>query len=872
MSFKKEKPPGIGEWILKRIFPGYTNSTAPGDFEEVYTYMHNHNGVARAWFWYWAQIFKSIPPFFINWYYGSSAMFNNYFIISLRNLKRNKIYSFINISGLAIGMACCIVIMLFVQDELSYDRFHENADRIYRLANELTHDTGVMRSTMTFPYMAPNLKEFPEIEGAVRIKRRSGTIMSYGSQRFDERAFYSDPDIFEIFTFQLIKGDEKTALKDPFCVVLTEKLAEKFFGKEEPMGKTVTVENKYDFKVTGILKEIPNNSHLRFDFLASYNSLRDILGTEYFEKYNLLQTYLLLNNNASKEEIEKKIDDFIARYKGEKYAARSNYFIQPLTSIHLHSDLSAELGENSNLVYSYGLSAVALLILLIACINFMNLSTARASRRSKEVGLRKVIGAQRVQILRQFLGESVFLSFIALFIAVTLTSLLLPMFNSLMNRQLIMGFKSNLFFYLGLVFITLFVGFLSGSYPAFFLSGFKPAQVLKGQIKKSSAGGVLIRKGLVVFQFTISVLFIVGTIIIMHQLNFIKNEDLGFQKDYIVKISASIDKTLGERYNVIKKELMDYPDIIDVTYSFDPIGIDRVSDGSISQSQVHPEGFPPDEAVILPVVSVSDDFFKFFGMDILYGRNFSANFSTDREEAVILNEKAAKTIGWDDPVGRELAADFYFGERQCKVVGVVKDFHLSSLREEIQPAVFVYRPDEIWIYWVKISSENVQETLSFLQRKWNGYTDKMIFSYSFLDEEIEAHYKKESEMSRVFKFSSLLAIIIACLGLFGLVLFTTSQRTKEIGIRKILGAGMPGIVTLISKDFLKLVVLSNVIAWPVIYFAMNRWLENFTYRVSIGLWMFLTGALIVIIIALVTISFQSFKAALANPVDTLRYE
>jgi len=875
MNVEKRKQPKLGEWLLKRMFPEYTRNTAPGDFEEVYANLREQDGIFRAWVWYWIQIVKSILPFIINCFQGGNAMFKNYLIIALRNIKRSKIYSVINIFGLAVGMACCIVIMLFVQDELSYDRFHENADRIYRVANELNHDTGVMKLTHTFPWMAPELvSAYPEIEDAVRISRKAGTIISYGSKKFEEEAFYADPSIFSIFTFPLLRGDEKTALKEPNSVVITKTLAEKIFGIEDPVGKTITINNKFDFKITGILREVPYNSHFRFDFLASYNSLREIVDNRFFENYMLIKTYLLLKEDTKPEEINAKLHDYFLKRKGKEHASRSRHFVQPLTSIHLHSDLRGELGENGNVVYSYGLSAVALLILIIACINFMNLSTARASRRSKEIGLRKVIGAQRIQLLKQFLGESVFLSFIALFFAVILSSFLLRFFNSLMNRHLTLDFTSNLFLYLGLIVLAFFVGFLSGGYPAFFLSAFKPADVLKKQSKRRYSGGTLIRKGLVVFQFTISLLFIVGTIIIMSQMHFIRNKSLGFQKDYVIKIISSMDKTLGQRYDIIRKELMEYPGVINVTGSFDPIGVNLSTDGHIPLSQVVPEGFSPDEPLAVPVVTVGKNYFEFFNIEIVDGRDFSVNISSDRENALLFNEAAVKEFGWDNPIGKKVVADFFDGDgmKQKNVIGVVKDFHYSSLREEIKPALFIYDPERIWNYYVRISSENVPETLSFLQKKWSEYTDKMIFSYSFLEEDIEAHYKKEDELNRVFRFSSLLAISIACLGLFGLALFTVEQRAKEIGIRKVLGATISSVIALLSKEFLSLIVIANVLAWPIIYFVMKDWLQNFAYRINIGLWIFLAGALLVFVIALITVSFQSIKAALKNPVDTLRYE
>ncbi|KPK87072.1 hypothetical protein AMJ80_12690 [bacterium SM23_31] len=794
-------------------------------------------------------------------------MFKNYFKIAVRNLLKYKVFSFINISGLAVGMACCIVIFLFVQDELSYDRYHENSEYIYRIANELTIPTGVSRSVFTGGWMAPNLiNDFPEVLNAVRIQDYHG-VMSYEDKRFDEFHHYADPSLLDIFTFPLIRGNKKTALTEPNTAVITEEFAEKYFGEEDPMGKTIVIDGKHNFKITGILKKIPYNSHIRFTFIGSYTSLKNLIGLERFEEgSNLLATYLLLEKNALDNEIEQKFNDFLVKHKSERYASHNKYFLEPLTSIYLYAEDTLSNARHSDITYSYMLSLIALAILIIACINFINLSTARASHRSREVGLRKVVGAYRLQLIWQFLGESVLLSFIALFIAVLLVFLFMPGFNDLSDKHLTLDFSGNLLLYIVLAVITLVVGILSGCYPAFFLASFQPAEVLKGSVKQGSVISVFMRKGLVIFQFALSLVFIIGTIIVLIQLDFIRNRYLGFDKDMVVIITVDKVSSMSPRYDMIKAEFLQNPNILDVTAS----GSNPGTYGGHGKAFA-PEGFPEDEPVTLSELGVSYTFFEFYGIDIIEGRNFSQEMPTDETEAVILNETAVKMIGWEEPIGKQIVIDR--GETKATVIGVVKDFHSGSLHEEIKPSLFRI-PFFKWYgnFAVKIRPNNVQGTIAFLEDKWREYFPESVLRYGFLDEKIASYYKEEERTSRIFEFSSVLAVILACLGLFGLASFSAERRVKEIGIRKALGATVPGIVMLLSKDFAKLVIAANVIAWPVAYLIMDRWLQNFAYRISFGWWIFLLAGILTLAIALITISYQSIKAATANPIDSLRYE
>ena len=553
----------------------------------------------------------------------------------------------------------------------------------------------------------------------------------------------------------------------------------------------------------------------------------------------------------------------MARYKGERFASNYKFFLQPLTSIHLRSHTKVELGENSYISYSYALSAVAFLILIISCINFMNLSTARAVRRSKEVGLRKVIGASRTQLLIQFLGESIFLSFIALLFAIVLAELFLPLFNSLVDKHLVIDFSKNLFLYIGLILITFFVGCVSGSYPAIFLSSFTPLDALKSSLKKGSVAGVLLRKGLVLLQFAISLIFIIGTILILRQMNFIGNKDLGFDKDYVIS-TRSLGK-LQKRHNVIKVELLQNPNISDITAS------QLATPGTYAGLPMAyvPEGKGKDEQITLYLSAVDYNFFDFFGIDIVKGRNFSKEITSD-VGCLILNESAARQIGGESAIGKRIIDEGWGVDGT--VIGVVEDFHNVSLHEEIKPSVFELNPQRCQFFFIRIRPENIKETIFFLEEKIHEFSPYFPFWYSFLDDSIVASYRQEKRVSQVFVISSILSIIIACLGLLGLVSFSVERRTKEIGIRKVLGASISRIVQLLTIEFTKLVILANVIAWPIAYYAMNRWLQGFSYRINIGLWTFLLAGALAFVIALLTVSFKAIKAARANPVESLRYE
>jgi putative ABC transport system permease protein len=792
-------------------------------------------------------------------------MIINYLKIAFRNLVKHKAFSLINISGLAIGMACCLLIVIFVQDELSYDRFHENADRIYRIASKENRRGVIADYPFVFSGIPPILQnDYSEVLDYVRFDPRENVLVSSEDKEFyEERLFYTDASVFEMFTFPLVKGNPEIALKDPYSLVLTQRMADKYFSGENPVGQTLTIDNEHDYQITGVLREIPRNSHIKFDFLASIATLE-----AQDPRYGKLwawncYTYVLLPKDYSYLDLERKFPDFIRRHRGEKAVGAYTFYLQPLTRIHLHSHLGFEIEANSDIRYVTILSAIAFFILLIACINFMNLSTARSAKRAKEVGLRKVLGAERSRLIKQFLGESLTLSLVALPAAVALIELFLPAFNALTGKDLRIEYFGNSVVFLGLIGILLFVGILSGIYPAFFLSAFRPAAVLKNKLR-AGAGSTLFRKALVVVQFSISIVLIAGTIIIAKQLDFIRNKKLGFDKDHVV-VMPVVRSGTGQNFEMFKRRMLQNPNVQSVT------GSTSAPSFIPTRSVFIPEGAEEGERLVLRNVLVDYNFIQTFGMEIKEGRDFSRDFSTDKKEAFIVNEAAVKEFGWESAVGKKLID---LEGPKGFVIGVVKNFHFRSKHQKIEPLILSLLPSSGYVYLisVKINPSNVRETLSFLKSEWKEFSPGWPFEYFFLDDNYDRLYKSEERLRHVFLTFTFLGIFIASLGLFGLAAFTAEQRTKEIGIRKVLGASVPNILILLSKEFARWVLLANIIAWPVAYFAMHRWLQNFAYRTRIGVWVFFLAAFLAFMIAVLTVSYQAVRAALANPAESLRYE
>ncbi|UCE42306.1 MAG: ABC transporter permease [Candidatus Aminicenantes bacterium] len=805
-------------------------------------------------------------------------MLNNYIKIALRNLRRNKLYSFLNIAGLAIGITCCILILLYVQDELSFDRFHEKADRIYRISSHFVLKDRVMNFASSAHVQGPMFKEeFPEVENYVRFN-------DYGSRRMiryedvtyaEERFIWVDNSVFDVFSFNLIKGNPKEALTKPNTVVITEEIAEKYFGDLDPIGKNLRVHNDELFMVTGVVENIPTNSHIRPDFLASFvtldlqptgNATADLVNNvDYY-------TYLLLEEGADYKALEQKLDGFVEKYLGpliKSIGGSARYELQPLTSIYLYSNLENELERTGEMAYVWLFSGIGLFILLLACLNFMNLSTARSANRAKEVGLRKVVGAQRLQLIKQFIGESMILTFIAILLSLLLVFFTLPIFNSISGKNLAMSYLSNPMLILGLLGFFIVVSLIGGSYPAFFLSAFRPVEVLQGRLRRGAKSSVL-RIALVSLQFTVSIVLIIGTLIVNKQLNYVRNKNLGYEKEHVIALRIRNEDT-QKRHEAIRTALLTNPNILSVSAS------SSLPLGQNSFSAHHIAGQPADEMIMLHTQIVDEHFIDTYKMEIVQGRNFSKDFPTDPDEAIIINEATAKKLGWqDDPLGKEIEALMSMTEmKKYRVIGVIKDYHFLSLHEEIQPLVLYNTSPYGGDYYrmsLRVRPENIQDTIGFLRSTWRGFDSQYPLEFVFLDDQYDALYRAEERLGKLFGYFTALAILIGCLGLFGLSSYSAEQRTKEIGIRKVLGATTSNVTMLLVREFTKWVLLAVLIAWPVGYYIMNTWLRNFAYRIGLGVDTFLLSAVLALVIAIITVVYQAVRAAVANPVDSLKYE
>ena len=812
-------------------------------------------------------------------------MWRNYLVIAVRNLRRHRLYSLINILGLAVGMACCILIALYVLDELSYDRFHAYGDRIYRVVREnVGGEISPRVEVQTSGALAPALeRDFPEVERTVRLMGLTAGIWVRYRDRVFEQVFRTvDAGFLEVFSFPMISGDRRSVFRDPYTVVMTASAARQFFGEEDPIGKIITCEDTFfegDYRVTGILKDMPANSSLQFDMLTATVSRRFRESWEHWRgpaSWRPLQTYALLAEGVSRRELEEKLSSSLERYMGTEAATKLSYHLQPLHRIHLYSGadygMSRDFGllpyGDMNRVYLFG--AIACLILIIACTNYMNLATARSVGRAREVGVRQVAGAHRTQVMGQFLTESILLAAIALCLGLAMAEVALPALNAFSGKTL--SIDAGIHYGApALVGFAVLVGLLAGGYPAFFISGFRPVVALKGWPGLGTRG-TWVRKGLVVFQFAITIVLIAATAGVHRQLDYIGRKRLGYNPELLLtmpifgmdrKMQTASQNRLALRYNTVKREFLKHPNVLKAT----AFRWDMGPEGGGMLYTVRAEGVGGDEWQ-MRVQEADEDFLDTYEIPLVAGRNFSPEIQSDLTEAFILNETAVKMIGWKDPLGKILA----WGNRRGAVIGVVKDYHDRSLREKIAPTAIVFKVRLFWSLSVRIQADDMPETLASLERIWKQFMPTRPFMYSFVDENLAMMYRSEMKLGRMAGVFSGLAVFLACLGLFGLISFSAEQRTKEIGIRKTLGASVIHIVLLLSRDFVKLVILANVIAWPVAYYAIATWLQRFVYRVDPGAGIFMLGGALALLIALATVSFQAVKAALANPVDALRYE
>lgn len=803
-------------------------------------------------------------------------LFRNYFKIAWRTLASQKAFAAINIVGLAIGMASCLVIFLFVWDEYQYDRFHAKADRIYRIVNHLSSDGRQLQMARTPPAYGPALKRtFPAVEQCVRLFAfGSKELVRYADKKFLEAdILLADSTFFQVFSFPLLQGDPARALQEPNSLVLTETTARKYFGSQNPMGKLLTVSEQLTFRVTGVMKDIPAQSHLKVTLIGSFGAMRELVESNRLESWGWQQfyTYLVLAPNQLPAPLQAALPAFLKSHEPTE-AVDNKYQLQPLTDIHLRStDLQYDIAQKGNGQYVYALALVALFTLLLACFNFMNLSTARSARRAKEVGLRKAIGAGRSQLIGQFLGESVLQTGFALLLALLLTLPVLPWINEWTGKSLSLAVIFNLSFTAGLLGIGLLVSLLAGSYPAFVLSAFQPMKVLKGD-RGGIGKGAFLRKNLVVVQFAVSTTLMMGAGIVFYQLRYIQQKNLGFTKEQLVSLPL-LNNVMRWDIAAIKADLLQNPAIVGVTACY------GVPGGQFAGETVQIPGQKREFSTNMFVVD--HDYIPTMGMTMVAGRNFSTDFGTDLPEGFVVNETAVRELGWGKPanaIGRAIhwhrwtAANPADSIKKGRVIGVVKDFNYKTIHQKIEPLVLQIVPMEQSSLVVRVRPDQTTAALDALQAKWQTLASEWPFDYQFLDAQFASQYRAEQQFNRVFSLFTGLSLFITCLGLFGLASFTAEQRTKEIGVRKVLGASVVSIVALLSKDFLKLVLIAIGIASPIAWYAMHQWLQDFAYKIAMEWWVFAGAGLLAMVIALLTVSFQSVKAALTNPVKSLRSE
>lgn len=800
-------------------------------------------------------------------------MIKNYLKSSWRNLRRDVSYSFINISGLAIGIAACLLITLYIIDELSYDKFHEKSDRIYRLYVDGQFGNNKFLS----PYI-PNpakdalLQEFSQIESVTHFFDTDQVRFEYDNKVFIEnRVFYTGSDFFEVFSFPMVKGDAKGALSKPNQVVLTESAARKFFGDEDPMGKMIEVNRNELFRVTGVCEDVPDNSHFHFNYLLSYSSSNTSKDQRWIN--SSVYTYFVLNEGVNPKNFEEQLDLLVEKYVGpevvdfmgvnlEEFESSGNsygFFIQPLEDIYLHSDFNDEIEPVSNISRIWYFSIIALFILLIACINFMNLATAKYANRAKEVGIRKVIGSKRKQLVSQFLIESILISTLAVVLSIVLVELFLPGFNNVAQKTLDFQYFTSWYVLPVLIGLAIIVGVIAGIYPAFFLSSFSPLKILKGKVNKGVKGNRL-RGVLVTSQFIITIVLFISTYIIYQQNSYMTNKKLGFDKEEVLILERAY--YLDESLESFIKELTKSPQIHSASVSNSIPGRDY------SGSTLQVEGRNSEDMVFFAINYVGEGYHETMGIELIDGRFFSEDFSSN-QRSIVINKKGAEELGFENPIGKYLQ----LGDEKYNIIGVVENHHFESLHKNIRPLGLRYEGSAYYDYMpIKLNTRNLKETIEHVEATWNKFTNNQPFSYFFMDDDFEKLYNAEQRTAKVFTIFAVLAILIACLGLFGLSAFMAEKRTKEIGIRKAMGASQINILRILYKEIIVLLVISTIIAWPVTYYLMDQWLADFAYRIGIGIVPFIFASFIALVIAIFTTSFQAIKAANTNPAYTLRDE
>lgn len=797
-------------------------------------------------------------------------MLKNYITIAFRNLVHQKGFAIINILGLTIGLTVSALIILYIVHELGYDRFHDNAGRIYRVVIHGEISGQEINVAVSSPPFGPALvNDFPEVIDYTRIDPPQNSLLSCGDQKYyEDDVLFADSSFFKLFTIPLLQGDPETALAAPRSIVLTRSVATKYFGDENPVGKILRYNDQADLTVTGLCEDYPDNSHFTFQALISYSTLLEFRGERWMNTWGnfAMYNYILLDEQADRESLIAKMPEFLIKYMSDEIQEADisfNVDLQPVTSIHLHSNLMAEIGNNSDISYINILTAITIFILVLASINFMNLSTAKSVNRAREVGIRKVVGSTRQQLVRQFIGESVIISLISLFITFFLIELILPAFNNITGKDLDMQYILDWPLTLGFILLAVMVGVFAGSYPAFYLSAFNPIRVLQGRLKAGSSNSLL-RNILVFIQFTVSIALIIGTFVIYRQLTFMREKDLGFEPSNVIIVPLRNEET-RKKGQVIKEAFLSYPNVLSASLT------SGLPAGQLSGTGYFPEGYGDKDPWLIYGFSVDPDLIeKTLKMKIIKGRNFSSEFATD-STAVLINEVLLKRLAWDDPIGRIINSD-RTPPTPYRIIGVVKDFHIQSLHQQINPIMLRFLGGQPNYLIIKLISDYTPLTLHALENAWEKINPDFPFNYEFLDERIAKFYAYEKKMGNIFVYFTAFALFIAALGLYGLATFISEQRTKEIGIRKAMGSSISKISYILSRDFAKPVLLANLVAWPIAWFAINKWLQNFSFRTDLALWIFPAAALLTLLLALITVNIQTIRAASANPVNSLRYE
>jgi putative ABC transport system permease protein len=810
-------------------------------------------------------------------------MLKNYFTIAWRNLMKYKFISFINLFGLTVGLTCCLLIVTYIVHELSYDQYNRNGANIYRVTRSFNNSEGIVSlnlSTISPPFGLYLPTDFPEIKKMTRLLNNGTTPLKYKDKLINEpNVYFADENLFDVFTLDVVAGNPKTALKEPFSVMLSEEVAKKYFGTEDPMNKVLRANNQFDVKVTGIYKAFPSASHMHPGILVSFNTLNDsvVYGAQNLRTNwgnNSFFTFLLLPEHYNPERMIAEFPAFVDRrmdhkdYGGQLPSKFTKLGLQRLTDIHLHSHTDYEAEPNGDIARVYIFSIIGAFILLIACINYMNLSTARSALRAREIGIRKVIGARKKEIIAQFLSESVLISWVAILLSFALLYFSLPWLSHISGNQLSMDLLWKWQILLPIFLAPFVVGILSGIYPALFMSSFQPIKTLKGLLKAGN-GNISLRKVLVIIQFSISIVLIITTIIVFQQLRYMQASSLGYNKEHLITMFYYND--LNGPYETFRNELLQNPDIREVGRS-SRIPTGRLLD-AMGASAFIGDSLRPVTADI-KFLAADYDFVPAYGIPVVAGRNFSRSFASDTSN-FILNEAASRAIGWKSP--REaIGKDFVYGQSKGKIVGVIGDFHFESLRQKIVPLVLINPPttrgQSFFNYLSVKASGNTASSLASMEKVWKKYLPEIPYQFTFLDENFASLYQSEQQQGTLFTIFACIAIFIASLGLFGLSAFTISQRIKEIGVRRVLGARVDSIVKLLSMEFIKLVLIASIIAFPIAWYAMSHWLQDFAYRISVQWWVFILSALLALIVALATVSFHSIRAALANPVKSLRSE